>query len=60
MDEFADKPQRSPEELRLALEHVSRQLNEVENDKRAANKNFNERIKDLKFERDAILEQLGE
>lgn len=60
MDELTDKPQRSPDELRVALENVTRQIIEVEADKKAANKNFSERLKDLKYERDAIIEQLGQ
>ena len=60
MDELADKPQRSPIELRESLEHVTRQIIEVEAQKKEANKNFNERLKDLKYERDAIIQQLGE
>ena len=60
MDELAEKPQRSPIELREALEHVTRQIIEVEAQKKEANKNFNERLKDLKYERDAIIQQLGE
>jgi len=59
MDEFMDTPQRTPEQLRLSLENIDRQLIEVEAQKKAAAKNFNERIKDLKSERDAIIEQLG-
>jgi len=58
MDVFLDKPQRTPEELRISLENIDRQLIEVENEKKASNKQFNERIKDLKAERDAIIEQL--
>lgn len=60
MDELAEKPQRSPIELRESLEHVTRQIIEVEAQKKEANKNFNERLKDLKYERDAIIQQLGE
>lgn len=60
MDPLIDKPQRSPSELREALEHVTRQIIEVENDKKARNKDFNERLKDLRAERDAIIEQLGQ
>lgn len=60
MDELANKPQRSPLELRESLEHVTRQIIEVEAQKKEANKNFNERLKDLKYERDAIIQQLGE
>lgn len=60
MDPLIDKPQRSPSELREALEHVTRQVIEVENDKKARNKDFNERLKDLRAERDAIIEQLGQ
>lgn len=60
MDPLIDKPQRSPYELREALEHVTRQIIEVENDKKTRNKDFNERLKDLRAERDAIIEQLGE
>ena len=59
MDEYIDTPQRTPEQLRLSLENIDRQLIEVEAQKKAAAKNFNERIKDLKSERDAIIEQLG-
>lgn len=58
MDSFMDKPQRTPEELRMSLENIDRQLIEVENEKKASNKAYNERIKDLKAERDAIIEQL--
>lgn len=58
MDVFLDKPQRTPTELRISLENIDRQLIEVENEKKASNKQFNERIKDLKAERDAIIEQL--
>ena len=54
------KPQMSPAELREALEHVTRQMIEVENDKKESAKRFNERLKDLKYERDAIIQQLGE
>ena len=60
MDPLISKPQRSPEELRMALENVTRQMIEVENDKKATAKRFNERLKDLKFERDAIVQELGE
>ena len=60
MDELAEKPQRSPLELRESLEHVTRQIIEVEAQKKEANRNFNERLKDLKYERDAIIQQLGE
>ena len=60
MDEFIDEPQRTPEELRRSLENIDRQLIEVEADKKAAAKGYNERIKDLKAERDAIIEQLGQ
>ena len=60
MDPLIEKPQRTVPELRAALEHVTRQMIEVENDKKAANKNYNERLKDLKFERDAIVQELGE
>lgn len=59
MDEYIDTPQRTPEQLRLSLENIDRQLIEIEAQKKAAAKNFNERIKDLKSERDAIIEQLG-
>ena len=54
------KPQRSPAELREALEHVTRQMIEVENDKKESAKRLNERLKDLKYERDAIVQELGE
>lgn len=60
MDPLISKPQRSPGELRIALENVTRQMIEVENDKKATAKRFNERLKDLKFERDAIVQELGE
>ena len=60
MDPLISKPQRSPEELRMALENVTRQMIEVENDKRESAKRFNERLKDLRFERDAIVQELGE
>ena len=60
MDPLISKPQRSPEELRVALENVTRQMIEVENDKKASAKRFNERLKDLRFERDAIVQELGE
>lgn len=60
MDPLISKPQRSPEELRMALENVTRQMIEVENDKKETAKRFNERLKDLKFERDAIVQELGE
>ena len=60
MDQLISKPQRSPEELRVALENVTRQMIEVENDKKASAKRFNERLKDLRFERDAIVQELGE
>ena len=59
MDEFMDTPQRTPDELRMSLENIDRQLIEVEAEKKAAAKGYNERIKDLKAERDAIIEQLG-
>ena len=59
MDVFLDKPHRTPEELRISLENIDRQLIEVEEEKKAAAKQYNERIKDLKAERDAIIEQLG-
>jgi hypothetical protein len=59
MDDYIDTPQRTPDELRLSLENVDRQMIEVEAQKKAAVKDFNERIKDLKAERDAIIEQLG-
>lgn len=58
MDEYIDKPQRTPDELRRSLEHIDRQIIEVEAEKKAAAKNYNERLKDLKSERDAIIEQL--
>ena len=58
MDEYIDKPQRTPEELRMSLENIDRQLIEVEAEKKAAAKAYNERLKDLKAERDAIIEQL--
>jgi len=58
MDEFMDKPQRTPDELRRSLENVDRQIIEVEADKKASAKEYNERLKDLKAERDAIIEQL--
>lgn len=58
MDELIDKPQRTPDELRRALENVDRQIIEVEAEKKASAKNYNERLKDLKSERDAIVEQL--
>lgn len=60
MGPLISKPQRSPEELRMALENVTRQMIEVENDKKETAKRFNERLKDLKFERDAIVQELGE
>lgn len=60
MDPLIDKPQRSIPELREALEHVTRQIIEVEDKKKTANKDFNERLKDLKFERDAIVQELGQ
>lgn len=59
MDDYIDTPQRTPEQLRMSLENVDRQMIEVEAQKKAAVKDFNERIKDLKAERDAIIEQLG-
>lgn len=59
MDDYIDEPQRTPEQLRMSLENVDRQMIEVEAQKKAAVKDFNERIKDLKAERDAIIEQLG-
>ena len=55
-----EKPQRNADELRMALEHVTRQMIEVEADKKASNKTYNERLADLKAERDAIVEQLGQ
>ena len=58
MDDYIDKPQRTPDELRRSLENVDRQIIEVEDDKKAAAKQYNERLKDLKAERDAIIEQL--
>lgn len=60
MDELIDKPQRSPEELRAALENVTRQIMEVEDLKKASAREYNERLKDLKEERNAIMEQLGQ
>lgn len=60
MDEYIDKPQRNEDELLRSLEHVTRQIIEVEADKKATVKNFNERLKDLREERDAIIEQLGQ
>ena len=60
MDEYIDTPQRTPDELRRSLENIDRQLIEVEAEKKAAAKNYNERLKDLKSERDAIIEQLGQ
>ena len=60
MDLLIDKPQRTPYELREALEHVDRQIIEQEALKKAAAKSYNERLKDLKSERDAIIEQLGQ
>lgn len=60
MDPLINKPQRSPEELRMALENVTRQMIEVENDKKESAKRFNERLKDLRYERDAIVQELGE
>jgi hypothetical protein len=60
MDDMIDKPQRNADELRKALEHVTRQMIEVEADKKASNKTYNERLADLKAERDAIVEQLGQ
>ena len=60
MDDMIDKPQRNADELRKALEHVTRQMIEVEADKKAANKSYNERLADLRAERDAIVEQLGQ
>lgn len=62
MNDYGDdieKPQRSQDELRFALEHVTRQIIEVESDKKVYCKNANERLKDLRAERDAIMEQLG-
>lgn len=59
MDSLIDKPQRTPDELRRALENVDRQMIEVEVMKKAVVKDYNERLKDLKSERDAIIEQLG-
>lgn len=58
MDEFMDTPQRTPDELRRSLENIDRQLIEVEESKKETAKQFNERLKDLKAERDAIIEQL--
>lgn len=58
MDDYIDKPQRTPDELRRSLENIDRQIIEVEADKKAAAKQYNERLKDLKAERDAIIEQL--
>ena len=58
--EDTEKPQRTPDELRQSLENIDRQLIEVEADKKASAKAYNERIKDLKAERDAIIEQLGQ
>ena len=58
MDEFMDTPQRSPDELRRSLENIDRQIIEVEASKKESAKAFNERLKDLKAERDAIIEQL--
>ena len=60
MDEFIDTPQRTPDELRRSLENIDRQIIEVEAEKKAAAKIYNERLKDLKSERDAIIEQLSE
>lgn len=60
MTDDIHKPQRSPAELREALEHVTRQMIEVEKDKKESAKRFNERLKDLKYERDAIVQELGE
>lgn len=59
-DDGINKPQRSPAELREALEHVTRQMIEVETEKKAHNKVLNERLKDLKYERDAIVQELGD
>jgi len=60
VDEFIDEPQRTPAQLRESLENIDRQLIEVEAEKKASAKAYNERIKDLKAERDAIIEQLGQ
>ena len=60
MDPLIDKPQRTDDELRMALEHVTRQIIEVEAEKKASAKNYNERLADLKSERDAIIEQLSQ
>ena len=60
MDPLINMPQRSPVELRMALENVTRQMIEVENDKKESAKRFNERLKDLRYERDAIVQELGE
>lgn len=54
-----ETPQRTIPQLRELLEHVTRQIIEVEGDKKAAAKRYNERLADLKSERDAIIEQLS-
>ena len=58
MDDLIDKPQRTPDELRRSLENIDRQIIEVEALKKESAKGYNERLKDLKAERDAIIEQL--
>lgn len=59
-DPLIDKPQRTVPELREALEHVTRQIIEVEAEKKEMNKTLNERLKDLRYERDAIVQELGQ
>ena len=59
-DPLIDKPQRTVPELREALEHVTRQIIEVEAEKKEMSKTLNERLKDLRYERDAIVQELGQ
>jgi arylsulfatase A-like enzyme len=52
-------PQRSPEELRLALEECEKRIRSLKEQKKATSKDYNDQIKELDEEIGSILEQLG-
>lgn len=53
-----NKPQRSPDELRRALEESARQQKALKAAKKSADDDFNGRIKELDLEIASILDQL--
>lgn len=53
-----NKPQRTPEELRMGLEETTRRLLALRREKKSVVADYNERIKDLETELESLDTQL--